>query len=464
MKIGLECHVQLRTDTKMFCGCANRHEEKPNTLTCEYCLGHPGSKPVLNEKAVEAAIKIGFALNCKFPKDMFFSRKSYFYPDMGKNFQITQYEVPVASEGKIMLGDKQIGITRVQMEEDPARIVHDNNYILVDYNRSGVPLCEIVTEPDFSTPQEARAFLQHLTSILEYLGVMDPSIEGSMRADANISMGSKKVEVKNITGFKEVERALTYESIRQKNLIARGHEVELETRGWDAAANITRSQRSKEEEDEYGYIFEPDLPRISLTKEMLEGIKKTLPEMAEQKIKRYKEEFGISNDLAKSITSEIDLAQIFEEAVKQIDPIFAAKWFAGYIKKTLNYNGLRIKDSGLKTEDIVTLLSKVKEKSLTERNAELIFRQIVELASKNELDNAKIKELIEGSKAVSDTIELEKIAKEVISANEKAVEDYRSGNQKSFNFLVGQVMAKTKGRAQPDVVKQVMENLLNNAI
>ncbi|HLD83350.1 MAG TPA: Asp-tRNA(Asn)/Glu-tRNA(Gln) amidotransferase subunit GatB [archaeon] len=452
MKIGLEVHVQLRTQTKMFCGCPNRHEEKPNTLTCEYCLGMPGSKPVLNAATVDAAIKIGLALNCAFPKEMFFSRKSYFYPDMGKNFQITQYEMPVASKGSCEIGGRKIGITRVQMEEDPARIVHEKTHILVDYNRSGVPLCEIVTEPDFGSPKEARLFLQHLASILEYLGVMEPSMEGSMRVDANVSTESERVEIKNVTGFKEVERALNYEIIRQRGVLRRGQAVKRETRGWDAATGVTRAQRSKEEEDDYGYIFEADLPRITLAKEKIEAIGKILPELAEQKMKRYAK-MGVMPELAKAIVSEIDLAQAFEKVAESVEPALAAKWFAGEIKKTLNYADLRMKDTGIKPQQVAKLVCMVKDGKLTDRAAEMIFRKMVEKPDEPE-------KLAKGMQAIGSEEEIEALAKEALKENAKAVEDYKAGKKESFNFLVGQVMKKTKGRAKPDAVKAVMEKLL----
>jgi len=452
MKIGLEIHVQLRTKTKLFCGCPNRFAEEPNSLTCEYCLGMPGSKPVLNAAAVDAAIKISLALNCSFPKEMFFSRKSYFYPDMGKNFQITQYEVPVASKGSMEAGGKVIRITRVQMEEDPARIVHEKTHILVDYNRSGVPLCEVVTEPDFASPKEARLFLQHLASILEYLGVMDPSMEGSMRVDANVSTESERVEIKNVTGFKEVERALNYEIIRQRNVIRRSQEVRRETRGWDADTGVTRSQRNKEEEDDYGYIFEADLPRITLPKAKIEAIRKALPELAEQKMKRYGK-MGVKEELAKAITSEIDLAQMFEKVAENIEPALAARWFAGEIKKTLNYNDIRMKDSGVSAEQISKLLSMVGSGKLTDRAAEMIFRTMAEKPQDPE-------KLAAGMQAIGGGGEIEALAMEAIKENPKAIEDYRAGKKESFNFLVGQVMKKTKGRAKPDAVKAVMEKLL----
>lgn len=454
MKIGLEVHVQLRTKTKMFCSCPNAHSDEPNTQTCEYCLGFPGSKPTLNAAAVEAATKIGLALDCTFPREMHFSRKSYFYPDMGKNFQITQYEMPIARGGTLDVAGKKIRIRRVQMEEDPARIVHEKNYVLADYNRSGVPLCEIVTEPDFATPKEARLFLQQLASILEYLGVMDPTMEGSMRVDGNISMSDVRVEIKNITGFKEVERALTYEGIRQNNLMRRNVAVARETRGWDALTGITRSQRSKEEEDDYGYIFEPDLPRVTLEKDKIAAIKKTLPEMARDKVKRY-EKMGVSGALAEAIVSEIDLAQMFEKVAKRVDAAFAAKWFAGDVKKTLNYNDVRMKDTKITDGQIIKLLTMVSSGKITEQAGEAIFRKMVEKPQEPET-------LAKGMSAMDNDKELDALAKEIVKENAKAAEDYRAGKKESLNFLIGQLMKKTKGRAKPEAARRAVEKALGS--
>ena len=255
--IGLETHVQLNTRTKLFCGCALEGvaSAEPNTRTCDTCLGLPGSKPRTNAAALEKAIRIALALNCDIPKETYFSRKSYFYPDMSKNYQITQYEVPLAKNGSIRVGDKAIGIRRINVEEDPAKLGHvgglaNAKYVLVDYNRSGIPLCEIVTEPHFTSPQEARAYLQKLEAILEYLGVY-VSGEGTLKSDANISLdGGNRVEVKNVTGFKEVEKALAYEITRQRASLRRGARIEQETRAWDAELNVTRSKRKKEFEED----------------------------------------------------------------------------------------------------------------------------------------------------------------------------------------------------------------------
>src|SRR3989344_2419975 len=361
MKIGLEVHVQLSTKTKMFCGCPNGFSSEPNTRVCDYCIGLPGSKPRVNGAAVDTAIRIAMALGCKIPKSTFFSRKSYFYPDMGKNFQITQYEMPLATDGRLDISGKTIRIKRINLEEDPARIVHEGggitsaSYVMVDYNRSGVPLCEIVTEPDFSSPKETRLFLQEISIMLQYLNAFNPDIEGSMRVDANISLDSKditglkkseRVEIKNISGFKYIEKALEYEVVRQRTVFARKKHVVQETRAWDANAGVTRALRTKEGEDDYGYIFEGDIPMMHIGKKP-DDLRGTMPEFARDKIKKYKS-MGIQEDLAVSIASEPDIAEMFEKVSKSIDPDLAARWFAGEIKKTLNYSNMHLKDTGIK--------------------------------------------------------------------------------------------------------------------
>lgn len=459
VRIGLEIHTQLTTETKLYCGCPNKFTREPNSYVCETCLGFPGSKPRVNKKAIEYGIKIGLALNCKFPKETFFSRKSYFYPDMSKNFQISQYEIPLAREGYLIIDGKRIRISRINLEEDPARIVHVGTitaakHVLVDYNRSGVPLCEIVTGPDFSSPDEARKFLQELSSILEYLGVYDSAIEGSLRVDANISIDSARVEIKNISGFKDVEKALNYEIIRQRNLLRRGEKIIRETRSWDADAGITRSLRLKEEEEEYGYIYEGDLPRITLTREKIEEIKKTIPELATEKIKRY-QTMGITKDLAIAITIEPEIAKIFEDVAKEINPKLAASFIAGELKKSLNYRNLRLKETELKAWHLIKLLKMVENKVITEKGAELLLRDLI-LKPRDPEELLKAKELTR----ISDEKQLEKIVDEVFAENAKAVVDYRSGRSEAFEFLVGQTMRKTHGRGDPTVIRNILKRKL----
>ncbi|MFA4820394.1 MAG: Asp-tRNA(Asn)/Glu-tRNA(Gln) amidotransferase subunit GatB [Candidatus Aenigmatarchaeota archaeon] len=458
-RIGLEVHVQLNTQTKLFCGCPNRFVKEPNTHVCPYCIGLPGSKPRVNRSAMDFALLIGMALECKVSSPTFFSRKSYFYPDMGKNFQITQYEVPIAYDGSLKLGIKKITIKRIQVEEDPARIVHVGgtiataDYVQVDYNRSGVPLCEIVTDPDFESPHEARDFLQKLSSILEYLNVYDSSVEGSMRVDANISLGPTRVEIKNITGFKDVEKALNYEIIRQKHALRRNQKIVRETRGWDADAGVTRSQRTKEEEEDYGYIFESDLPKFTFDSKQLGILRSMIPELPDAKVKRYVKELKIKEDLAVSIVSEPDLAEAFEKVIKYVDKELVAKWFAGEIKKTLNYHNLRLKDSKLKTDGIIKLLDMVEKKTITDHTAEMMLREMTIKAMDPEARS-------DVTTRIYDENLLENSIKEAIDMNTKAVLDYKSGKQESFNFLVGQVMKKTQGRGDPETIRRLLKKLI----
>ncbi|MDI6721255.1 MAG: Asp-tRNA(Asn)/Glu-tRNA(Gln) amidotransferase subunit GatB [Candidatus Aenigmarchaeota archaeon] len=469
MKIGLEVHVQLSTKTKMFCGCENSFSSEPNTYVCEYCIGLPGSKPRVNRAALEAGIRVAIALSCKLPSQTFFSRKSYFYPDMGKNFQITQYEIPLATGGKLVVGSKEIRIKRINLEEDPARIVHEGGsittacYVLVDYNRSGVPLCEIVTDPDFRSPKETRMFLQELSSMLQYLNIFNPDIEGSMRVDANISLdgkdlpgikGSPRVEIKNISGFKDIEKALDYEVVRQRTSFKRKKEIVQETRSWDAAAGVTRSLRTKEGEEDYGYIFEGDIPKIQLAQEKISELRATMPEFARDKIKKYML-MGIQEGLAVSIASEPDLAEMFERVIKIIDPDLAARWFAGEIKKTLNYSSLRLRDTGIKDYHITKMLQLVQDKRITEHTAEMLFRDIIKRPQDPE-------EIMKKSdiKIIHDEEKLENIVREVMEENSKALLDYKSGRKESFNFLVGQVMRKTQGRGDPVTIRKLLQEML----
>lgn len=467
MKIGLEVHVQLKTKTKLFCGCENGFSSEPNTRVCAYCIGLPGSKPRVNSKAVEMALRIALALGCRMPKDTFFSRKSYFYPDMGKNFQTTQYEVPLATQGSLAAGGKEIRIRRINLEEDPARIVHEGggittaSYVLVDYNRSGVPLCEIVTEPDFASPKETRLFLQEMSTMLQYLDAFNPDAEGSMRVDANISLDAKdipglrksvKVEIKNISGFRDIEKALEYEIVRQRTSFARKKEIVQETRSWDAAAGVTRSLRTKEGEEDYGYIFEGDIPKIAIDAEKIRMLKDTMPEFARDKVRKYAS-MGIQEDLAVSIASEPDIAEMFEKVIKTIDADMAARWFAGEIKKTLNFGNMRLRDTGIKEHHITKMLQLVYDRRITEHTAEMLFRDMVKKPDDPE-------EMIKDKGMIHDEEKMEDIVKQVLSENPKALLDYKSGRKESFNFLVGQVMRKTQGRGDPVTIRKLLEQML----
>jgi len=469
-KIGLEVHVPITSViTKAFCSCKNpariKGELKPNSICCPTCLGMPGSKPGTNKKMIQEILKIAIALNCKLNKEFFFSRKSYFYPDMSKNFQITQYEIAVGKDGYLELEingkRKKIRIRRIQFEEDPAKLSHvgasitESDYVLVDYNRSGTPLAEIVTEPDFESPKEARIFLQKLTTILDYLKVFDPVFESTIRCDSNISIeGGERVEVKNISGAQSVEKALSYEFIRQKNLLRRGHKIVQETRAWDDIGKVTLTLRTKEMEEEYGYIFEPDLTRICVDPKLVKRLRKSLPELPDEKIKRY-EKFGLTDVEATTIVSELELAEIFESLVSKYSARRVANIITGPLKKTLNYNTLRLRDTKITEKHIDSLLKLLTTNQITEKTAEMLLRDMIK---KPQMPEKLIRK--KGVERLKDENVIEKAVKKVLDKNLQAILDYKSGKKSAFHFLVGKVMAETKGRADPEVIRKLIKKKL----
>lgn len=458
--IGLEVHCELNTKTKLFCACPTQGNEEPNTRTCEICLGMPGSKPVLNKKAVEFALKLCMALDCKISHKLIFSRKSYFYPDMAKNYQISQYDIPLGKKGKLKLREgKEIGITRVHMEEDPASLVHpaglkESQYVLVDYNRSGNPLVEIVTEPELQSPEEARDFMKQLIIVLEYLEIFDVG-KGIIKADANVSIKESnytRVEIKNITGFKEIERALVYEVKRQKEEV---HKIEQETRSWDSEKGATFSLRKKETEDDYGYIIDTDLVVIEINKELIHEIKISMPELPQDKVKKFIEKYKIKKDDAEILASEKNLAEMFEKVAVEIDPVLAAKWLRRELVRVLNYNKKWLHEVKINERHIIDLLRLIENKKITDNVAQKILEKLIE---KPFNVNEYVKK--EKLEAVSDVSELEKFCREAIEENPKAVEDYKKGEAKALNFIVGSVMKKTKGKATPKEVNEIILRLL----
>ncbi|MBI4452054.1 Asp-tRNA(Asn)/Glu-tRNA(Gln) amidotransferase subunit GatB [Candidatus Woesearchaeota archaeon] len=461
--IGLEVHAELSTNTKLFCGCPTKGSNEPNTRTCVTCLGHPGSKPVLNKKAVEFALKLCLALNCEISPELIFSRKSYFYPDMAKNYQISQYEIPLGERGRLRLGDgNEIGITRVHMEEDPASLVHpagmkESAYVLVDYNRSGNPLVEIVTEPDLTSPDEARDFMKQLITVLDYLEIFDIN-NGIIKADANVSIkesGYTRIEIKNITGFKEIERALMYEVNRQQNEIKNNKKIHQETRAWDSERGITFSLRKKETEEDYGYIIDTDLVVTEITGKWLSEIKKHMPELAQDKVKKFVDKHKIKKDDAEIIAADKQLAEMFEKVAKHVNPELAAKWIRRELIRVLNYNKKELKEVSLTEKHLVDLLKLIEQRKITDN----IGQQIIEKLVENPFDvNEYVKK--EKLEAVSDVLELEKYCKEAIAENPKAVEDYKKGEAKALNFIIGSVMRKSKGKATPKEVNEIILRLI----
>lgn len=465
MVIGMEVHIELKTDSKLFCGCkrAGEENEEPNTRTCPVCLGHPGSKPVLNKKAVEYALKLALATQSKIAPELIFSRKSYFYPDMAKNYQISQYEIPLATGGKIKLEDgKEIGLTRIHMEEDPAALVHpagmqNSKFVLVDYNRSGDPLVEVVTEPDLTSPGEARNFMKQLITILEYLEIFDVN-NCIIKADANISIKESnytRAEIKNITGFKEIERALRYEVARQKQAVQEGKKLVVETRAWDSDKGLTFSLRTKETEADYGYIVDPDLVKTELTKKWIDEIKKTMPELAHEKLEKFTTKHKITEEMAKVISKDKALAEMFEAVSTAINPELAAKWIRRELPRVLNYNKKKLNETEIKDIHLIDLLKLIEENKITETTAQRIIEKLVEKPF-------DIKDYVKTERldVVSDSGEIEKLCKEAIKEAPKAVEEYKSGKEKALNFIVGIVMKKTNGKASPKEVNEILKKLI----
>lgn len=462
--IGLEIHVELKTKTKLFCGCARTGSEMPNTRTCPICLGHPGSRPVLNKKAVDFAIKIATALGCTISEKMLFSRKAYFYPDMSKNFQITQFEEPLGSGGELKLkSGKVIHLERIHIEEDPASISYQQSmaaspFAYLDYNRAGNPLVEIVTKPEMTSPAEAREFLNQLTSILTYLGVFDVN-DCIIKADANVSVKESdytRVEIKNISGFKELESALTYEITRQRALLRRGLAIKRETRGWNDASKTTISQRSKEGEADYGYITEPDLSLISVSNEMRRVLEKEIPELAHQKVERYIRDFGVDAGDADVMAMELELAELFERVAREVDPQLAARWLRRELLRVLNYNKKTIREIQFDEKELIELLVLVEQKAISETTAQRLMEKLME-------ERFSPRDYVQKEGLLQITSEglIREICTRVIADNAKAVADYASGNEKSFQFLVGQVMRETRGKAEPGMVNKVMKEAVS---
>ncbi|MFC1691107.1 Asp-tRNA(Asn)/Glu-tRNA(Gln) amidotransferase subunit GatB [Nanoarchaeota archaeon] len=463
--IGLEIHIELDTNTKIFCSCPTKGSTEPNSRTCEVCLGHPGSKPVLNKKVVDYGIKVALALNSEIAPELVFSRKSYFYPDLAKNYQISQFELPLGTGGLMELDSgKKIGITRVHLEEDPASLVHKggvtgSSYVLIDYNRSGNPLCEIVTEPDMTSPEEAREFMNKLITVLSYLGVFDQE-NGIIKADANISIkesGYVRSEIKNITGFKEIERALFYEVERQKQAAKSKEKFIMDTRSWDPDSGTTTRLRTKETDVDYGYILDPDLVVTELTPEWVGAIKDEMPELAQDKVKKFIATHKIPEEDAKIIANERVLAELFEKVAEEIDPVLAAKWLRRELARVVNYNELDWKELLIDETHLIELLSLVEKKEITENVAhKLMEKLVVEPFSPREYVEK------EGLKVISDSGKVEEICKKIVDANPKAVEEFKAGKEKALNFLIGQVMRETRGAASQQEVNDIIKKLIGS--
>ncbi|HHX76939.1 MAG TPA: Asp-tRNA(Asn)/Glu-tRNA(Gln) amidotransferase subunit GatB [Firmicutes bacterium] len=468
--IGLEVHAELQTKSKIFCPCPTSFGAGPNTQVCPVCLGHPGALPVLNREAFCLAVKAALALNCRINPVSKFDRKNYFYPDLPKAYQISQFALPVAGDGFLSIetaaGAKKIGITRVHLEEDAGKLIHSqaDNCTLVDYNRSGVPLIEIVSEPDLRTPEEARLYLEKLKSYLRYTEVSDCKMEeGSLRCDANISLreaGSRalgvKVEVKNLNSFKAVEKALEYEVARQTAILARGGSISQETRRFEAALNETLPMRSKEEAHDYRYFPEPDLPPVEVDSGWLKGLQQELPELPDARKERFVASLKLSPYEAGVLTASRELADFFENCLALYpDARTVAKWTMGELLRLLKEQGGGLKESGINEAHLAELLTLIHEGKISHKMAKEVF----EIAFKTGEMPASII-AARNMMQISDAGEIAAIIRRVIDSNPKAAAEYRQGKDKALGFLVGQVMKETRGQANPQVVNQLLKKML----
>ncbi|MBM4146440.1 MAG: Asp-tRNA(Asn)/Glu-tRNA(Gln) amidotransferase subunit GatB [Nitrospira sp.] len=483
--IGLEVHAQMSTDTKIFCGCSTKFGSEPNTQTCPVCIGMPGVLPVLNRKALEFAVKTGLATNCKFSLYSRFARKNYFYPDLPKGYQISQYELPICEHGYLEIivdgNTKKIGITRIHMEEDAGKNIHEGggSFSFVDLNRAGVPLMEIVSEPDIRSPREAVEYMRKLRTILRYLAVCDGNMEqGSLRCDANISVrpaGQKefgtRAEVKNINSFRFVEKALDYEIKRQIKVLDDGRKIIQETRLWDSSRGITESMRGKEEAHDYRYFPEPDLVPIIVDQKWIDGTKTSLPELPDIKRERFVSEYGLPESDADLLVSEKPLADWFEEGVKLGgEPKVIANWMKGDLLRLLNEDNKSIEECPLEPKQLVDMLKLIDKGTISGKIAKTVFEEMYKRTPKNITVKADLPgfevtaELIvkeKGLVQISDTGEIEKIVDEVITKNPKEVERFKAGEEKIIGFFVGQVMKLTKGKANPQMANELLKQKLS---
>ena len=477
--IGLEVHAQLKTESKVFCGCSTEYTLEPNIQVCPVCAGFPGVLPSFNEKVKRLALRTALAVNCEIPSFSQFSRKQYFYPDTPKNYQISQYDLPLAkngflkikAEGKI----KKIGITRVHLEEDAGKLLHSIgsevlDHSLLDLNRSGVPLLEIVSEPDLNSPEEAFCYLQELKSLLKYIEVSDCDMEkGSLRCDANISLRQKgtkklgvKAELKNMNSFRAVKKALDYEVKRQEEVLSQGGEIIQETRLWDEKEELTRSMRRKEDADDYRYFPEPDLLPLLIGKEEIEEAKRNLPESPAQRKERFQVQYGLSDYDISVLTAEKDLADFYETVVKEYSRLGdkpaenykkIANWVMGEFKAALKTVKNSIKEAPVTPVYLAGLIIMVENGKIPEGTAKKELKKAMEIKfGKASLPGSLT--VISGQSAIR------KVVQEVTKENKEVVEKFHQGKEKALGFLVGQVMKKTRGRADPTVVNQILKEVL----
>ncbi len=474
--IGLEIHIELKTKSKMFCSCPNDPDERrPNVNVCPICLGHPGTLPVINREAVKKVIKTGLALNCQIPEYSEFDRKSYFYPDLPKGYQISQEYKPLCLGGFLGIHGKKIRIKNVHLEEDTGSLIHPPgaDYSLVNFNRAGVPLMELATEPDMDSAKEARKFAEEFHLLMHYLNISDADMEkGQMRVEVNVSLSKEKdklgtkVEIKNLNSFRAVERAIEYEIKRQTEILDRGEKIVQETRGWDDLKGATVSQREKEGAQDYRYFPEPDLPPLHITQEIANRIKAEIPELPQKRRERLVREYSLDEKSAEIFVYNKNLGEYFEKVISELPPNLSKENLFKLIKLASNYiitdlqgllRGASVSDKNflITPENFAEFVTLIYEGKISSK----IAKQVLGEMFKTGADPSHIIEE-KGLTQITDEVEIEKIIKEVISKNPKAVEDFKSGKTNAFQYLIGQVMTVTRGKANPEAISKLLTKLL----
>lgn len=485
--IGLEIHIELNTKSKMFCSCKNDpFEKEPNKNICPICTGHPGTLPQINKEAVKKVIKAGISLDCEISKFSWFERKNYFYPDLPKGYQISQYQLPLCKNGSLKLKKRKIRIRRIHLEEDTARLIHLKDYTLVDFNRAGIPLMELVTEPDIISPQEAKDFAQQLRLLLNYLEISEADMEkGQMRIEANVSLSKSlkkknlgtKVEIKNLNSFKALEKAIEYEIKRQKELLKKGKKILQETRGWDSTKEITLSQREKETAPDYRYFPEPDLPPLEISEKMIKEIKAQIPELPWQKKERFKQEYYLSDKESQILVENKPLGDYFEKTISELRNwikeanlkekvseeefkklvSFAKNYLIVELKGLLEKEKIKIEKSEFKIlpENFAEFIKMLWQGEISSKIAKMLLREMFFTGA----DPSQIVEEKELKLLQNQELLLE-IVQKVLKENPKAVLDFKAGKEKALEFLLGKVMAKTKGKAQPQKARELLTRLL----
>ena len=464
--IGLEVHCQLKTKTKVWCSCnADYDNEVPNVSTCPICTGQPGALPKLNEEVLNYAIKAALALDCEINRESQFDRKNYFYPDSPKNYQITQYFKPYAENGKLHIvtnsgKESEVGIERIQIEEDTAKSIHTTSESLLNYNRASVPLIEIISKPEIKNAEEAYAYLNTLKDRLKYTKVSDVSMElGSLRCDANVSVRKKgdtvlgtRTETKNLNSFKAVVRAIEYETSRQIEVIENGGRVIQETRLWDEEQGVTRPMRSKEEAMDYRYFPEPDLPKVIISDERLEKVKREMPEFADEKAKRFIGEYNLNDKEAATLAGELDLAEYYEAMVKESgEPKLSANWMLTEVLRVLKEKNIGIEKFSVSSGNIAKLIKLIKADVISSKIAKEVFELLL---SEDKDPEIIVKE--KGLIQITDNSEIEKIVEQVLEENQQSVEDYKAGKSNALKYLVGQAMRLSKGKANPQMINELI--------